>query len=97
MLWAAGLFWAEPCLNRGVLHPGRLELNLAGVEEEGKIPFVPGLAAPCFVGVERGSVPQDVPFGQTQHRVTSCITLVEQMAQMSQTGHAWHPVSPGTT
>lgn len=92
-LVSAGL---SPCLNWGVLLPGRLELNLAGVEKEGEIPFMPGLAAPCTVSVEHGSVPQEVPFGQTQDQVRNCIVLMEQTAQTSRAGHACHPVSPGS-
>lgn len=43
------------------------QLNLAGVEAEGEILFVPGFTAPCFVGFECGSVPQEVPFDWTQY------------------------------
>lgn len=94
--WAAGLCWAKPCLNWGVQLPGRLELNLAGVEKKGEIPFMPGLPAPCTLDTEHGSVPQEVPFGQTQDLVKSCVLMLEQTAQVSQAGHACHPVSPGT-
>lgn len=92
-LVSAGL---SPALNWGVQLPGRLELNLAGVEKKDEIPFMPGLPAPCTLGIEHGSVPQEVPFAQTQDRVKSCVLMLEQMAQVSRAGHACHPVSPGT-
>lgn len=93
--WATGLCWFGPCLNWGVLLPGRVVVNLAGTRGRCGVKFPlcqhPQLLAPW---VECGGVPRESPFGQAQDEVAM---LLEELDGMARPGHACHPVSPGTS